>query len=72
VTKVTGELVRVDLGAGGWIVKTRRGDVELFGDVPASLAGEQVEVTGSAVEGFGTVMSGASRALEVQHIKRRG
>ena len=66
--KVEGKLVRVDLGGGGWAVETRKGRVELYGDVPADLVGTDVVVTGDPVEAFSTAMAG-DRAIEVRGIR---
>ena len=66
----TGKLVRVDLGTGGWALETRDGKkIALFGDVDASLAGSQVEVHGTELEGSSFLMTGGS-LVQVDRIKR--
>lgn len=56
-----GTLHYEDLGAGGWTLKTSDGkSYALEGDIPSSLKGKQVEVSGTVQEsgGFGFMMSG--------------
>ena len=56
---LTGKLVKVDLGTGGWALETKDGDkVALFGDVDASLAEKQVIVDGVELDGAGFTMVG--------------
>ena len=56
----SGTLKRVDLGTGAWVLETRSGEkITLFGDVPSSLNGCSVEVSGKEIE------DGASFAMMV-------
>lgn len=64
-----GKLVRVDVGTGGWALETRDGDkIALYGDVDASLANRQVEVSGTELDGAGFMMVG-SKMVEVTSVK---
>lgn len=65
----TGKLVRVDLGAGGWVLETKEGKkIALFGDVPDSLAGSEVVVQGKVVDGASFLMTG-DEMVEVSTIR---
>jgi len=66
----TGKLVRVDLGTGGWVLETRDGKkIALFGDVDAALAGTQVEVQGTKLEGSSFMMTGDAM-VQVDRIRK--
>lgn len=66
----TGKLVKVDLGTGGWALETRDGKkIALFGDVDGSLAGSQVEVQGTELDGSSFLMTG-DKMVQVDRIKK--
>jgi hypothetical protein len=68
-TILTGQLQRVDLGAGGWSLRTDDGTVHtLHGDVPAKLAGRRVEVRGRTRAAMGFLMQGGP-VFEVDQIR---
>ena len=71
--KVTGRLVRVDLGAGGWALETDDGrKIELQGSIPGGLAGQRVKVTGSKISSFGFTMIGSGTAIDVRKVEQAG
>lgn len=66
----TGTLKRVDLGTGAWVLETGNGKITLFGDVPATLNGCRVEVSGKEIsDGASFVMSG-DKMVEVSSVKK--
>lgn len=67
-TKLAGKLERRDLEGGVWILHTPSGEVTLYGDVPATLAGHHVEVDAEQNEGFGFAMTGP--AVTVRGIRK--
>jgi hypothetical protein len=69
--KLTGTLRHHDLGPGAWVLTTGDGQrVALYGDVPAHLDGESVEVDGDEVEGMGIGMVG-ERMVQVRSVRKR-
>ena len=57
--KYQGKLTRVDIGAGGWQLHTKSGQIyDLEGDIPSHLAGKHVVVIGEPMESFGFMMGG--------------
>lgn len=65
-----GMLKSEDLGPGVWVLVTAAGDrITLVGEVPASLSGRKVRVTGNAVEGgMGIGMAGGPM-VEVSRVE---
>jgi hypothetical protein len=63
-----GRLEFRDLGPGQWVLRTRKGDVALFGDIDAALDGREVIVEGDAVDGFSNTMA-ASSAVTVRSVR---
>lgn len=57
-----GRLERRDVSGGTWVLVTRTGSWTLYGNVPAALAGKEVEVEGDE-GGFGIGMSGPTLAV---------
>ena len=68
--KRKGRLTWVDLGSGAWMLETSDGKkVQLAGAIPAELVGQEVEVTGKRVGGFGFAMAGPE-VIEVASVTR--
>lgn len=68
-TTLTGHLQRVDLGAGGWALRTDDGTVHtLQGEIPGALAGRRVEVQGRARAAMGFLMQGGP-VFEVDSVR---
>lgn len=65
-----GMLKSEDLGPGVWVLETSSGErIALVGEVPSSLAGRRVRVTGNAMEGgMGIGMTGGPM-VEVSRIE---
>jgi hypothetical protein len=63
VSRWTGRLERRDLEGGIWTLHTRGGAFTLRGEVPAHLAGREVEVEGDEDESFGFDMAGPAIAV---------
>ena len=55
---IRGKLERRDLEGGTWVLVAGREQWVLVGEVPAALAGREVEVEGDKDEGFGLFMQG--------------
>jgi hypothetical protein len=71
-TTLTGHLQRVDLGAGGWTLRTDDGTVHtLQGEIPGALAGRRVEVRGRPREAMGFLMQGGP-VVEVDSVRAAG
>ena len=69
--KLEGRLRHADLGTGVWVLETGDGQqIQLYGDVPQALAGQQVEVRGKHVDAMGIGMVG-DKAFEVASIRAR-
>lgn len=65
-----GKLVRVDLGAGAWALEADGRRIMLFGDVPAHLAGEVVDVHGRELEDGASFSMTGDTMVEVQRIDK--
>jgi len=64
-----GILQPLDFGPGGWKLVCENGkEFELIGNIPASLQGKKVKVTGTQEESYGFLMSGLPQ-INVQHIR---
>jgi hypothetical protein len=54
-----GTLQKIEFGSGGWKLVCENGqEYELVGEVPISLEGKKVTVTGSQESSYGFIMSG--------------
>lgn len=63
--KYQGKLIRTDIGAGGWQLRTKAGKVyDLEGDIPSNLVNRQVVIVGEQLESFGFMMGGPVIAVE--------
>ncbi len=68
--KWKGTLKHHDVGTGTWVLTTTDGSrLNLYGDVPAHLDGEQVSVEGDEVEGMGIGMVG-DRMVTVRSVEK--
>ena len=65
-----GTLSFVDIGTGQWTLKTEEGkEIQLFGDIPAGLAGKTVVVEGTLIAAHGFGMLGGRTGVEVRSVK---
>ena len=71
MSEYKGTLEKVDVGAGGWKLKTSEGkSFDLHGPVPDHLVGKEVVVKGEKAGSFGFIMSG-DPAIEVHSIRKK-
>lgn len=70
MSQFRGRLVRVDLGAGAWVLEARGQRIALFGPVPAHLAGEEVEVHGEEIEDGASFAMTGDRMVQVDRVER--
>ena len=66
--KISGKLIKDDMGSGGWVLKTPDGKkVSLYGDINEAWANKAVTVEGEEGSGFG--MAGTT-SLRINSIKK--
>ena len=71
MSRFEGTLTFRDLGAGAWILETPEGEsLQLQGEIPADLDGEEVVVEGRKVGVLGFAMVGPS-GIEVAKVERK-
>ena len=65
----SGKLSFVDIGTGQWTLTTQEGkEIQLYGEIPAALAGKEVEVEGKLVAAHGFGMLGGRTGVEVASV----